>query len=256
MSILELIARRSKVDASEFSLPDLLAEQAIARLPKFQDQSIHHLIVEYFSAALVRDDIADAQSYVDTLLAHGVGLDRLLFDFFAATAEYLGKCWEDDTLSFTQVTQGMGNLMLLTRDLTASPPVKVREEGLRPRVLLVRCPGEDHFFGMMLAGYRMRTFGWLVRLDFSGDTDEIAAAAMEQRFDVIGLTLSNKERIAQARKCIGSLRKIAPACLYGVGGGLVKADPSITARIGADLAINDVDGVLAALATRSSDPVT
>ncbi len=237
MSILELIARRSRLNAAAFSLPELLAEQALSQLPRKQRPAVHRLLVEHLGHRLLEDEPAPAADYVATLLSHGMDLDRLVCSILTETAVYLGDCWVNDALTFTEVTHAMGNLMQVTRDVTAIVPGAPQPAPSAPRILLVRTPGEDHFYGMTVAAYRLRASGALVRLDFSGDVAEICLTATSQDFDAIGFSVGSDVSEPALGDTISKVRKATPDAMILVGGAAIERDRDMAQRAGADHAI-------------------
>lgn len=237
MSLLEIIARRSKVDPAQFSLPSLLAEQALARVADRPKHRFNRMIAECLAAELLREGPSTATSYAQELLDHGVPEEMVLNTYIAGAADHLGRAWEEDDLSFSQVTHAMGQLMQVTRKVASTPATAPFLRPDRPRVLLMRTPGEEHILGLLLAAQDMRRAGWLVRVDLSGEIAALAATTGAQEFDLIGLTAAEPARLEALVATIQSGRKAQPKANLIVGGGLVTHHLDVAERAGADLLV-------------------
>ncbi|MEM8870612.1 MAG: cobalamin B12-binding domain-containing protein [Pseudomonadota bacterium] len=244
MSLLELIARRSKVDPSHFSLPDLLAEQALARIAMQPRHHLNHLISECLAAELLREGSANALDYVQRLLDHGVSEERLLNGYVAGAADHLGHAWEKDDLSFAQVTHAMGQLLEVSRSVMRAPPADKYFDPDRPRVLLMRPPGEEHVLGLLLAAQEMRRNGWLVRVDLSADIAVLATTTGALEFDIIGLTAACPARLPDLQRAIGAARRAQPDARIALGGGLVTLDRKTAEASGSDVTIARGSGIV------------
>jgi len=238
MSLLELIAERSTIDRAAFSLPDLLAERALAQLPGRNEGQVNDQITGFFAAELLRSSPVHARRYAETLLDHGVREDVFLEGYAAGAAALLGEAWADDRLSFAMVTHGMGQLMDVVRDCISPPPAQPFMQMDRPRVLMARAPGEEHVLGLLIVAQDMRRRGWLVRLHLSGDLEALAAATQMQPFDLIGFTASCHERSRGLRTAIRQIRGFQRDSAIAVGGGIGDAD-GLSDEIGADLALGN-----------------
>ena len=236
MSLLELIAERSTIDPAAFSLPDLLAERALAQLPDRASGQVNQQIIGFFAAELLREDPAHARRYAETLLDHGVRENVFLEGYAAGAAALLGTAWEDDRLSFAMVTHGLGQLMDVVRDCISAPPAQPFMEIDRPRVLMARAPGEEHVLGLLIVAQDMRRRGWLVRVHLSGDLEALAAATQMQPFDLIGFTASCRDRCRGLRTAIRQIRGFQPNSAITVGGG-IGDDEGLAEDIGADLVV-------------------
>ncbi|NNU79363.1 cobalamin B12-binding domain-containing protein [Halovulum dunhuangense] len=238
MSLLEIIAKRSRTDAATFSLPELLAGQALARVSDTSSPQVSSLISQHFAAETLRDTSDGARRYAELLMDHGVTEQRLLNGYIAGAAEVLGRAWEEDTLSFAQVTHAMGNLTRIAREMMSPPPARVASGPALPRILMARAPGEDHTLGLMLTAQEMRRAGWLVRLDLSGDEASLAAALHAQRFDLVGFSACTWARIPALIHAIKLCRRMQDHASVVVGGWLGHDDPEQMAqRLGADIVL-------------------
>ncbi len=235
MSLLEMIAERSKIDPAQFSLPDLLAEQALAHVRMRPGHRFNRMIAECLAAEVLRESPTKAIHYAQQLLDHGVSEDLLLDGYIAGAADHLGRAWETDRLSFAQVTHGMGQLLEVAHHVMAAPPVSSFMKPDRPRALLARAPKEEHILGLLLTAQKMRHAGWLVRVELSGDITKLAESSDGQGFDLVGLTASCGERLRGLKRAIAASRRSLPKAKVILGGHMVTAHRDTAELAGADL---------------------
>ena len=90
-----------------------------------------------------------ALAFVYALLADGLPLESIFLDLLSPAARILGRQWEDDVITFTDVTIGLSRLQRLMRRLAAvSRPAGAAVD--RGSVLLTAVPGEQHLFGVLM----------------------------------------------------------------------------------------------------------
>lgn len=177
----------------------------------------------------------EALTHLLTLRNGGVALEHIYVDLLAPVARRFGDAWSDDTLTFTDVTEGLislhGVVHALSRDSDGEP-----EAGkIKGRVLLTTLAEEQHTFGLLLLGDCFRRAGWDVwddRLGKSGDPAEMAA---KNQFDLVGLSLANSDLIGALKDQITRIRRMARGKpLIMVGGWMFAENPSLAMEIGAD----------------------
>lgn len=159
-----------------------------------------------FTRALLADDEAPGQALVDSLLARGVALEALCLGLFAPAARELGRMWDEDHCTFSDVTVGVGHLQRLLRG--AAMPLDAG--GVLPaegrRALLLPAPGEAHTFGITVVAEFFRRDGWDV-VSPAGDGVDPLALVRSEWFDVIGLSVGTDARLDWLRHGVTALRQ-------------------------------------------------
>lgn len=251
MSLLELISQRSTCEASVFSLPDLLVEQAFVRLkadgedaPELDIGKLNTIIAELLAHELLRDGTHDALRYADLLFQHGLSEQRFLGQVLPAAADALGRAWEEDRLTFADVTHASGQLMEVARAAMAPPTLETMNQAVRPRALLARTPGEDHYIGLILTAQELRRRGWLVRVELTGSQDALKAAYASDSFDVVGFAVSGKGVLPQLSEAAKQARRLNKNGCIVAGGWLADQTPGAVESAGADFAIGRKTGAI------------
>jgi len=203
--------------------------------------------IDAFSASLLARDDADARRAVEALLADGASVDDVADALLAPAARLLGARWEDDTLSFAEVSTGMTRLHVLLHMMGRRLHAGGAPTGRR--LLMANNPGERHAFGPLMVAEHFRRAGWDSRFDPAATTATIVREVETGTLDVIGLSCAAERYLDDLQRCIRAVRAAArgrPLCLL-VGGKAFSGRPGLSSRVGADATAEDAPGALAAV---------
>jgi methanogenic corrinoid protein MtbC1 len=183
---------------------------------------------------LLGSDLAAAVAYVAVLRDRGLSMESLFLELLEPTARYLGYMWEQDECDFIDVTLGVGRLQQLLAFYSDSHFVPALDQ--RRRVLIAMTPGNQHSFGAAMVERFLLAAGWQVQVELSGTAEDIAAAAHEAWYAVVGLTMGSERQIESLKSTIAQLRARSrnPAIGVMVGGPMFTADPALAKEVGAD----------------------
>ncbi|MFP7672052.1 B12-binding domain-containing protein [Marivita sp. S0852] len=218
-----------------------LAQEVIQRLSALsrQDASYVPVDVEGFCIALMEPMSQEAKLML--LRAHDAGMSHqdLCVSYIAAAARQLGEWWNDDVVSFGEMSIAAGRMLNFLRDLRdLSPPVKQR--GSR-EAMFTTVPGEQHILGVTMATDLMRGQGWKIDLKIGETIESLCKAARDQNYMIIGISATNAERLRTLTATILELRLAAPQARIFIGGHVVDVEPDIAAHTGADAAASGMD---------------
>lgn len=203
--------------------------------------------ISAFSALVTQKPLKAAIDHIDALLATGVSTERMITDVLSPTARSLGVQWENDTITFVDVTLGLSRLQQLLRvygpafEADFSP----KQEGRR--ILLASMPGEQHTFGMSIVEEFFRRDGWDVESESSITRSQLLGRVRDEWFEVVGLSASGDASVALLAPLIQSIRDSAlnRHIRVIVGGCAFLAQPANALALGADLvACNGREAVL------------
>ncbi len=170
---------------------------------------------------------------VGRLVASGVTEESILIDLFSPAARELGSRWDDDRASFADVTIGLCRLEQLVQELAErgdAAPSTGRD------ALFTVVPGDQHSFGVTVIADVFRRAGWRTLAETSPDQDDIMGLLAARRFDLVGLSVHDDERLEQLPPFIAAVRR---ASRHGdvrvmVGGRVFHERPGLAAAMGAD----------------------
>jgi methanogenic corrinoid protein MtbC1 len=213
----------------------MLVQRSAVFAPAATDQRAAVPDVNAFVGALLRNQEGEIFAYVESLRLRGVPVESLLLELFAPAARALGRMWEDDSASFTQVTLALAHLHRLVHELR-------REHGLElpladvPRVLLTVTENEQHLFGMLVVADFFRNAGWAVDEDPMGVPRDIAAAVRQTHYDLVGVSVSAEDRVGPAAALVRTIRRASCNSRVPVmaGGPVFLRVPEVADRLAVD----------------------
>ena len=195
-------------------------------------------------AELANCAIGDADAagdYVAAMRADGAGVESVYLDLLAPAARRLGEMWEDDSLSFADVTIGLLRLHQVLRAL--GPDFRAEAAPERPgrRAVLVPVPGEQHSFGLAMVTEFFRRAGWGVWSGTPASLDELLAIVRGEPFGVVGFSVACDDRLEWLATCIRRVRAASrnPAIGVMVGGPIFVSHPDLAMAVGADTTAQD-----------------
>ena len=215
-----LIDTQSANDECKESLPDFISQQLIPRLinsQNYNDRLASPEVSGTNEAALAEfNDFTDAcrlgdslrvNQIVDSLTAQGLTQERIFLDLITPAARHLGKLWESDMCSFTDVTCGLALMhhviYRLGYEFRDGPHVK----GEQTNVMLCCAPGSMHLLGVSIVGDLFRREGASVVIEISSSEQELVRAAANEWFDVIGISVALESQLLDLKSLVQKLRK-------------------------------------------------
>jgi MerR family transcriptional regulator, light-induced transcriptional regulator len=180
------------------------------------------------------NDLEAAAAYVLVLRERGLPMNTLFIELLEPTARHLGEMWNRDECDFIDVTLGVARLQKLLavfNDTHGIPALDTRRH-----VLMAMTPGDQHYFGVTMVERFLLAAGWQVQTELSATSEEIADAARNRWFAVVGLTAGSERQLDVLRSTIALVRKqsLNPAIGVMVGGPMFTANPALADDVGAD----------------------
>lgn len=206
--------------------------------------------VAAFCETLIQPDPASALRFIQSRRAEGISREDVYLGYIADAARHLGMAWDEDRISFVEVTYGTGHLYALMRSLRAERPVTTGPIELAKRALFATVPGEDHGIGITMAADLFREDGWDIVLQTDTEHDALLACADRMAPGIIGLSLSTERRVEALVRLVVALRLILPEAIIGVASG-GNLDPDwVETRVDIDLVFGDVPSAITELDRR------
>ena len=176
------------------------------------------------------------QGLTDRLRAQGMAVGDIYLHLLSPAAQELGRMWDEDLCSFTDVTVAVGRIQRVLRALSPAFGHDVDHPQNGRRVLLVPAPGEQHTFGLAIVAEFFRSAGWEVVGDNEARTADPAGLVRSEWFDVIGISVGTDARLDWLKSGIGAIRNASRNRSIGVlvGGPSFAADMARVREVGAD----------------------
>lgn len=178
-----------------------------------------------------------AMEFVDEKLAAGAPFEAVILDLLNPTAVWLGALWEQDRLSFVEVTIAMSRLQRLIRSFAPDLAPLPRFDQPPRRCYLAAVPGETHTFGAAAVEAFLLRDGWDVVSENGLDRDQILDRVAGDWFDVVGLTVNCDGLTAQLPGLCRDIRAAARnrGVKIMIGGRIFVIEPKLALDMGADL---------------------
>jgi hypothetical protein len=183
------------------------------------------------------------------LRVEGLGLDDVIDCVIPEAARELGRAWEDDRLSFVEVTLAMTRIQRFLRDAMVDVP---RDDG-GASILFALPEGEQHTLGGIVAVRQLRRMRCSACLCIGEKPRKVVELLHARRFDALFVSVATAEGLEVARELIRYVRAEYPQTLpVAVGGAVLCGTDHTTtnrvmARTGAAIVSNDLAAVLTAL---------
>ena len=173
--------------------------------------------------------------YIETLVEGGISLEDVYIDLLIQTARRLGDQWNDDEISFTDVTIGLSRLQQVVRNFGERCTAH-DADGQAPAACFASAPGEQHVFGLYLLEDGFRRAGWRTCLDTAATCQSCIDTVADDWFDVFGLSASSDATLDVVASTIEQVRRASrnPGLFVMVGGRLFSDVQDAAAQAGAD----------------------
>ncbi|MCW5663238.1 MAG: cobalamin B12-binding domain-containing protein [Piscinibacter sp.] len=187
------------------------------------------------AASCAAGDRAGATRLIEALRADGLGPDSVLIDLIAPAARLLGQQWEDDRLSFSDVTLGLVLMHELIHSMGYEFLDGPQHAGGVQRVMLASAPGSQHVLGLSIVSEFFRKAGWQVVLEVSASSAELCRAVRNEWFDLVGLSVGLDAQLPGLPALVGALRSASrnPATPVLLGGPVFTPSAHQAERFGA-----------------------
>lgn len=162
-----------------------------------------------FARCCVAGDRAGTVRIVETLRAGGLDQDDLLTELIAPAARLLGRQWEDDERSFSDVTLGLVRMHELIHAMGYEYHDGPQQAGGVRRVMLASAPGSQHVLGLSIVSEFFRKAGWQVVLEVSSSSAELCRAVRNEWFDVVGLSVGFDAQLRGLPALVAELKAAA-----------------------------------------------
>jgi methanogenic corrinoid protein MtbC1 len=200
---------------------------------------------DVFTDLVLSRDVDDLTAFVDTLLHSGRSMNSIYLDLLAPTARRLGDYWDQDRISFTDVTIGVGRLQHLVRALSWRTEQELEETASRSAYFIPSL-SEQHTFGLFILEDIFQRAGWRTWIETSATDDQTIRAVRNQWFDLLGVSASRDTQIDEVAATIAAARGASrnPDLFILVGGRLFMEQPEIVSAVGADAIASSGDHAL------------
>ena len=239
---LRLIRDRMPEDAIE-----ALAREVVRRLAFRMPRAVapDHLPTDEEIEALCQALLSDSEAAGDRIILaarrDGVPIEVIHLSYVAAAARKLGELWDQDKISFAQVTVASSRLYRIIRGLkrVLMPTDKrIRSAGA---VAISLVPDETHTIGIEIASDLFVRAGWDVELLIGMKIDEIIAAIEKRPFDAVMIVAQTDRSVADLLSLSVAIKIAQPAARLVLAGNVIDHVEDIDVMVGADAVIDSLE---------------
>lgn len=209
-------------------------------------QRMERQTLDAFRHFVLEGDRGDCIEFVQGFIDSGTSLRSMCLGLFTVTAQELGELWDADTLSFAEVTMGLGRLHELVHHFSAVD-ISLKSPRTRHNILLASAPAEQHAFGVLLVSKIFEMEGWLVTGGPDLHTGEdLTALVSRSWFDIVGLSASTEDMAYSLSPEIEKIRaaSLNPDVFVMVGGSGFASSAEAVRLFGADELAQDADDAI------------
>jgi MerR family transcriptional regulator, light-induced transcriptional regulator len=197
-----------------------------------------------FVRALLSEDADAAMEIIRNERRDGFSIEMIYVGTLAAGARRLGEMWDQDNLSFLQMSVAAGRIFEIMRMLRRTILAPLVHVGPLRRALFVSVPGELHTLGVTMAADLFRNRGWEIDLRTGYEHEELLRSVMDKPFRIIGLSAAYGSSVMALTRLVVALRITHPEAKIFVSGTVVAEVPDLNALIRADAVLHEGDNAI------------
>jgi len=174
---------------------------------------------------------------ITVLKTHGVSINYIVLDLIPTIARRWGKQWEDDTLSFAEVSIGTNKLERVIHKLDYLFQVTQLEKRGNHSILITNFPESQHSLGTLILSNYFIHSGWRVYRPENNSLKSISRELESNSHDAIAISISCDEQLERLPNTISLLRGKSknPKIRVLIGGPLYNKAPEKFDHIQADI---------------------
>jgi MerR family transcriptional regulator, light-induced transcriptional regulator len=242
--LLNSVTGREKQNPLPYQAVRSLADEVVVRLAdRFRPgegivTSRTELDVQRFTSTLLHGTLDECVEILTRELNAGVPIEAIYLHTLAGSARLMGEMWEEDSLSFLDMTVATGRIYSVMRVMRQRAWVLRREPLPDQHALLVSVPGETHTLGVTMAADILRSKSWQITLRTGLTHDDLLDSLAFEHHSIIGISAARAESVGALTRLIVALRITQPWAKIFVAGKIVSQVEGLQDMLA-------VDGVLA-----------
>lgn len=210
-------------------------------------------IAELCDALLSPQDRA-ADDFILNVRRNSADIEVVYLSYVAGAARRLGQLWDEDQISFMDVTLGCGKLYRIIRGLRhVIAPSIIKDRDEYPAMFAL-VPGETHTLGIEIATDIFRREGWDVDMLVGLDHDHLIEQSDRRTYRAIVLVANSDSMIDPLTRLVLALRISHPMSHIVVAGNILNHYPNISSLVGSDAVIRDIETAVAKLRDVLNEP--
>ncbi|MDW3223024.1 MAG: cobalamin B12-binding domain-containing protein [Paracoccaceae bacterium] len=241
--VLELKSKLPK-DAVGVIIDEVLTRvRAIGSTSSYDIDHPPQRVVDNLCYALISPEADEGAEFIDELRQDGATLEAIYLAYLAEAARTLGDWWNEDHVTFVEVSIGTSRIYSIMRSLSylfvPNRPV------VKKSAVFASVPEETHIVGVRMAADLLGKEGWEIDLQVGLTHDELVETISQSACRVIGLSAGGGHTASNLARLVIALRIRMPAALIFVSGQISQEAPDLVGLMGVDGVASDIDTALA-----------
>lgn len=178
--------------------------------------------ISTFCLALVAEDDSAALEFIERCRREGDSLEAIYLGYLGEAARALGRLWDDDRISFVDVTLGTSRIYAIMRAI--GPRFRSPTPMSQRSAVFASVPGETHTLGISMAADLFRQDGWEIILKTGRTHDALVDEIEDLAPKLVGLSSGGVHSIDALARLVVGLRLANPGgCILVSGNALAEA---------------------------------
>lgn len=175
--------------------------------------------LETLSTLLIGSDEDAGHAFINNVREKGIPIESIYLSYLAGAVRLLGVWWEEDKVTFWDVTLGSVRIYsimcALSRSFTNEWPIRSRS------AVFATVPGETHTLGISTAADLLTKKGWSISVITGRSLDDIVEDIAAGDWRIVGLSAAGSHATDALAKLIVALRIRVPESKIVVGGQIL-----------------------------------
>jgi methanogenic corrinoid protein MtbC1 len=146
-------------------------------------------------------------TFIKTLIQSGIAVQTIYAELLTPTARLLGELWDQDRVSYTEVTIGLGRLQQLIHGLDWISPYNGENDADSRSVMFAPRPGEQQTFGFYIMEEVFRWSGWRAWIETCSTNAQMVSNVQFRWFDMFCLNVCRDTNIDEVSTTIRAIRR-------------------------------------------------
>ena len=230
------IERKVDVSASRTS-----SNQNWVQSPRVKHDQYRHTLdeeeINKLTNLLLDTEEGSFELAITVLKTHGASIDYIVLDLIPAIARKLGKQWEDDSLSFAEVSIGVNKLERVIHKLDYLFQANQLDRQQNKTIFITVFPGSQHSLGSLIFANFLIFSGWQVHRPNQVNIDSIIYGVSSKEVQAIAISVSTNEQLEQLPNLIDLIRQKSQnsKIIVLIGGPLYNKAPEAFDHIQAEV---------------------
>jgi len=174
---------------------------------------------------------------ITILKTHGASINYIVLELIPEIARQFGKQWEDDSLSFADVSIGVNKLERVIHKLDYLFQANQLNRQQNKAIFITGFPGSQHSLGSLIFANFLIFSGWQVHRPNQVNLDSIVHGVSSKMLQAIAISISTNEQLDRLPDLINTLRQKSqnPKIIVLIGGPLYNKAPEAFDHIQAEV---------------------